>query len=67
MTQKVAQEEPKDESVEKPPVEPGSDVVMEFEGTTEDNYIEDDEEPDTAAGENLPLRRPSENFYLHQK
>lgn len=75
VTQDKPKEEPSQEVKDTPKAIPKNDpsketiseVVPEFEGTTEEKYIEDYEEPDTAPDENLPVRRPSENYYLQQK
>lgn len=62
---------PVQKPVEVPPEEPDADIQLEFEGQTEENYIEDDEDPESTpeplTGGDIPVRRPGENFYLQQK
>lgn len=61
---------PARESADVTPEEPAADVLPEFEGQTEENYIEDEEEPEPTSEApigDIPVRRPGENFYLRQK
>lgn len=67
--QKSIETPPSRQPAEESPEEPAADVLLEFEGQTEENYIEDDEAELTSEPPigDIPVRRPGENFYLQQK
>lgn len=55
-----------DAPAEPPDEMPDKNIMMEFEGIREENYIEEDQDADAVTVEELPLRRPGENYYLRK-